>query len=110
MRPFLLLSIHFLTAFSTTCYYLDGTIAEAETPCTNATVSACCGSGGYCLDSGLCVTDLILNRGSCTDQFWHAAECAQYCQASTFYSVLLPLPSMSFVVYLSLFKADSVLR
>jgi len=79
LRPLFLLSIHFLTAFSSTCYFPDGSIAS-DTPCTNSTASACCAADAYCLDNGLCITAMILSRGSCTDQTWKASECASYCQ------------------------------
>jgi hypothetical protein len=80
LRRLFLLSLHFFTVFSSTCYYPDKSIASNDLPCTNSTVSACCASDSYCLDNGLCITDMVLNRGSCTDQTWKSAECAQYCQ------------------------------
>ena len=72
-----------------TCYYPDGkTIATKDRPC-NADLkeSACCGtnldgSPAHCLSNGLCLTDLKVTRGSCTDATWYAPECANLCTKS----------------------------
>jgi len=78
-RPIFVFVIHISTSFASTCYFPDGTIAS-DSPCTNSTTSACCAADAYCLDNGLCLTDMVLSRGSCTDQTWKASECASYCQ------------------------------
>lgn len=67
-----------------TCYMPDKkTTAVVDIPCTNATYSACCPPDSYCLQNGLCLTNLTLSRGSCTDQTWTSPICAQYCQDYT---------------------------
>ncbi|KAI1631020.1 hypothetical protein F4809DRAFT_634189, partial [Biscogniauxia mediterranea] len=67
------------------CYYPDGEISP-DYPC-NADLdsSACCGgsAGSVCLSNNLCQTrDGDVIRGSCSDQYWGAAECAHYCLSS----------------------------
>ena len=39
-------------------------------------------SSRYCLSNGLCLTDLRVTRGSCTDTSWDAPECAAVCRDS----------------------------
>ena len=96
VRPLFLLAIHISTSFASTCYNPDGSIA-ADTPCTNSTMSACCAADAYCLDNGLCITAMILSRGSCTDQTWKASECASYCQNGTLL-LLLPVIEISSMI------------
>ncbi|MCJ1321736.1 hypothetical protein MMC15_007081 [Xylographa vitiligo] len=78
-RPLLVLALLVSLSSASTCYYPDGSTAP-DSPCTNSTTSACCAADAYCLDNGLCLTGMILSRGSCTDPTWKAAECASYCQ------------------------------
>ena len=67
-------------SLSQTCYGPDKqTVFTGDIPCTNATASACCSADGYCLENGLCITNLVLGRGSCTDQSWTSEACPQYC-------------------------------
>jgi hypothetical protein len=64
-----------------TCYYPDKSIAQYDVPCNaSASASACCGSGSWCLDNGLCLDYGSISRGSCTDESWQSTECCPYCQ------------------------------
>ena len=69
----------FQLSTSQICYFPDGSPAMSDTPCGTGLNSACCAAGSYCLSNGLCITNMILNRGSCTDPSWTAEECAPYC-------------------------------
>ena len=69
------------------CWYPDGhTLAANDKPCNPGPgPSACCGSNqdgspAYCLSNGLCLTDLKVTRGSCTDASWNASACASVCR------------------------------
>lgn len=81
----LLLYLCLPSAFSgSNCYLPDRkTIAFGEIPCTSDTYAACCAPDAYCLQNGLCLTNLTLSRGSCTDQTWTSPNCAQYCQSTS---------------------------
>ncbi|KAL1645547.1 hypothetical protein SLS58_003858 [Diplodia intermedia] len=62
------------------CYYPDQSTSD-DTPCdSTAEYSACCGSGATCMANGLCLSDGLFSRGSCTDQTWKSDACAQQCQ------------------------------
>ena len=78
------------TMANANCYYPDGSIATADTPCNSAangtSVSPCCANSNICVDNALCLTPCltvnrlpIIYRGSCTDKTWKSPECAQYC-------------------------------
>ena len=69
-----------------TCYYPDGSVASADSPCHSPSIkdgaSACCNSVDICLNNGLCLSQSggeMISRGSCTDQSWQSIECSQYC-------------------------------
>lgn len=81
----LLLCLYLPSALSRpNCYLPDKkTIAFGEIPCTSDTYAACCAPDAYCLQNGLCLTNLTLLRGSCTDQTWTSPNCAQFCQDTT---------------------------
>ena len=85
----LLLSLFSVALTDQTCYYPDGrTIARMDKPCNAGPgPSACCGpqadgSQAHCLSNGLCLTDLKVSRGSCTDASWNSSECASVCTKS----------------------------
>lgn len=63
------------------CYFPDQTVATGNYACNLASnVSACCGTGGICLDNGLCGTsNNEIIRGACTDKSWTSDDCPQYC-------------------------------
>lgn len=72
-----------------TCWYPDGkTQALNDTTCHHSTNhSTCCGqqangSPAYCLSNGLCLIDLVVTRGSCTDASWQSPYCSTYCQGN----------------------------
>ncbi|MCJ1318708.1 hypothetical protein MMC15_004038 [Xylographa vitiligo] len=70
------------------CWYPDGKTQAADTPCQVGTAASCCGqqadgSPAYCLSNGLCLSDMVVSRGSCTDQTWQSSACSQHCQQNT---------------------------
>ncbi|MCJ1404017.1 hypothetical protein MMC11_007241 [Xylographa trunciseda] len=67
------------------CWYPDGKTQAPDSPCQVGTTSSCCGqqadgSPAYCLSNGLCLSDMVVSRGSCTDQTWQSSACSQHCQ------------------------------
>ncbi|MCJ1383250.1 hypothetical protein MMC17_006888 [Xylographa soralifera] len=71
------------------CWYPDGKTQAPDSPCQVGAASSCCGqqadgSPAYCLSNGLCLSDMVVSRSSCTDQTWQSSACSQHCQQSTF--------------------------
>ena len=68
-----------------TCYFPDGTITNADTPCSeSAQFSPCCQPTNACLSNGLCLgingtSPNGLTRGSCTDPTFRDPSCPYYC-------------------------------
>ncbi|KAE8352058.1 hypothetical protein BDV28DRAFT_8529 [Aspergillus coremiiformis] len=62
------------TAANTKCYFLDGSVASADVPCTTDSTTNCCNKKDVCMSNGLCYIQgsrgMALSRGSCTDKSW----------------------------------------
>lgn len=90
-------SIVVTVARAQTCWYPDGkTQALNNTPCHRGTHSTCCGqqadgSSAYCLSNGLCLSDMAVTRGSCTDGSWQSPACSSYCRGKIFDLKRLPM-------------------
>ena len=77
----------FSLAWGQSCYFPDGSISPTDQPCPipdGQTEAPCCGSQAdgsraICLSNNLCMSDLKLSRGSCTDRSWNAFPCPHYC-------------------------------
>lgn len=65
-----------------TCYFLDGSVASADVPCTTDSTTNCCNKNDLCMSNGLCYMQgsrgMALSRGSCTDKSW-GARCFAPC-------------------------------
>ncbi|KAF7594920.1 hypothetical protein BBP40_007956 [Aspergillus hancockii] len=70
---------------NTTCYFLDGTVASADVPCTSDSTTNCCNKNDLCMSNGLCYMQgsrgMALSRGSCTDKSW-GARCFAPCSST----------------------------
>ncbi|KAE8358472.1 hypothetical protein BDV27DRAFT_169398 [Aspergillus caelatus] len=68
-----------------TCYFLDGSVATADVPCTSDATTNCCNKADICMSNGLCYLQgshgMALSRGSCTDKSW-GARCFAPCSSS----------------------------
>ena len=77
----------FPLAWGQSCYFPDGSVSPEDQPCPMApgqTEAACCGtqmdgSRAVCLSNNLCMADLKISRGTCTDKSWDAFVCPHYC-------------------------------
>ncbi|KNG80252.1 hypothetical protein ANOM_010974, partial [Aspergillus nomiae NRRL 13137] len=80
-----LLSILPAHAQNTTCYFLDGSVATADVPCTSDATTNCCNKADICMSNGLCYLQgshgMVLSRGSCTDKSW-GARCFAPCSST----------------------------
>lgn len=83
---FLSLSLLFILpthAQNRTCYFLDGSVATADVPCTSDATTNCCNKNDICMSNGLCYLQgshgMSLSRGSCTDKSWGARCFAPCC-------------------------------
>ena len=80
----------FATVVTQTCYFPDGSIDSASTPC-NGEGSWCCPFGFFCESNLLCgvgiqylvFTDEAYQRYSCADQTWQSKQCPGVCRGST---------------------------
>ncbi|RAR05697.1 hypothetical protein DDE83_007265 [Stemphylium lycopersici] len=70
------------------CYFPNGDVIEADTPCNSSGPSTCCGEGFACVSNNLCMVTEHYDagpgqstyvRGSCTDKTWESDECPQFC-------------------------------
>ncbi|KAB8279560.1 hypothetical protein BDV30DRAFT_3368 [Aspergillus minisclerotigenes] len=68
-----------------TCYFLDGSVATADVPCTSDATTNCCNKNDICMSNGLCYLQgshgMSLSRGSCTDKSW-GARCFAPCSST----------------------------
>lgn len=70
-----------------TCYFPNGSPSPNDFVCNSTSddgFSSCCGtqadgSPAYCMSNGLCLSDMFLSRGSCTDKNYKSKNCAQVC-------------------------------
>ena len=79
------------------CYYPNGDLVLADSPCDpDAEHSACCGAppfGVACLSNKLCRTQPgDFSRGSCTDPTWQSPECPSFCMCEYKGNDRHPLP------------------
>ncbi|KAE8320753.1 hypothetical protein BDV39DRAFT_213031 [Aspergillus sergii] len=81
----LLLFILPIHAQNRTCYFLDGSVATADVPCTSDATTNCCNKNDICMSNGLCYLQgshgMALSRGSCTDKSW-GARCFAPCSST----------------------------
>jgi hypothetical protein len=69
-----------------TCYFLDGSVASDNTPCTTGDSDTfCCADSYNCLSNGLCQSQYsgAYAIGSCTDKDWSSPSCPQFCRPIT---------------------------
>lgn len=85
LRCALLLGAFTLAQAAATCYFPDGDISPADTPCDDeATDTFCCYNKQACLSNKICLTGNVNGvdqyaRGTCTDQSWLSGECPNFC-------------------------------
>ena len=85
LRCILFLSAFALAQAAATCYFSDGDISPADTPCDDeATDTFCCFNRQACLSNKICLTGNVNGvdqyaRGTCTDQSWVSGECPNFC-------------------------------
>lgn len=72
------------TSLAQKCYLPNGSEAFQNTPCgstSSSQASACCHPWDTCLSNRLCFdSQMLTNRGSCTDPTWQSDGCAPWCQ------------------------------
>ncbi|KAE8401752.1 hypothetical protein BDV37DRAFT_169354 [Aspergillus pseudonomiae] len=85
----LLFSILPTHAQNATCYFLDGSVAASDVPCTSDATTNCCNKNDICMSNGLCYLQgshgMALSRGSCTDKSWGARCFAPCCMFLSFF-------------------------